>query len=165
MARYIQLSEHLTQGELEKRYRQAHSGVERSHWQILWLLSSGKRVPEVAEVTGYCQDWIRKLVRRYNAMGEATVSDKRRGHAGRPRLLAAKDEAELKAELESAQASNAAWDSVQTAEWMSRKLGRAVGANRGREVLQRLGFSTKTPRTRHAKADQQAQDLFKKNMA
>jgi hypothetical protein len=30
--------------------------------------------------------------------------------------------------------------------------------------LQRLGFSTKTPRPRHAKADQQAQDLFKKNL-
>src|SRR5215813_10283410 len=165
MARYIQLSEHLTQGELEKRYRQAHSGVERSHWQILWLLSSGKRVPEVAEVTGYCQDWIRKLVRRYNAVGEAAVSDKRRGHAGRPRLLSAAQESELKAELAAASASNAAWNSVQTAAWMSQALGRKVSANRGQEVLQRLGYTNKTPRTRHAKADEQAQDLFKKNMA
>jgi transposase len=165
MARYIQLTEHLTQAELEKRYRQAQSGVERSHWQILWLLSSSKRVAEVAAVTGYCQDWIRKLVRRYNAQGEQAVTDKRCGHAGRPRLLAAEDEVELKTELERAQAANAAWNSVQTAAWMSHKLGRQVRANRGREVLQRLGFSTKTPRTRHAKADVQAQDLFKKNLA
>jgi hypothetical protein len=45
---------------------------------------------------------------------------------------------------------------------MSAKLGRVVRANRGRETLQRLGFSTKTPRPQHAKADVDAQDLFKK---
>ena len=102
MARYIQLIEHLTQAELEQRYRQAQGGVERSHWQMLWLLSSGKRVPKVAAVRGYCQDWVRKLVRRYNAVGQAAVSDKRRGHAGRPRLLSVQQEAELKTELQAA---------------------------------------------------------------
>jgi transposase len=63
---------------------------------MLWLLSSGKGSAEVAEVTGYCQDWIRKLVQRYNAQGEQAVGDKRRGHAGRPRLLTPEQDAELR---------------------------------------------------------------------
>jgi transposase len=154
----------LTQGELEQRYRRAGGAVERSHWQMLWLLSKGKRVAEVSAVTGYCQDWIRKLVRRYNAQGVAAVSDKRCGHSGRPRLLSAEQDATLKAELEAAEAAQQPWNSVQTAAWISHKLGRPVRANRGREALKRLGFSTKTPRPRHAKADEQAQDLFKKNL-
>src|SRR5688572_26573856 len=145
MPRYIGLTEHLTQAELEGRYRRANSAVQRGHWQVLWLLSKGKRVAEVAAVTGYCQDWIRKLVRRYNAQGEDAVNDKRRGHSGRPRLLSAKQEAELKAELEAAEAAQQPWNSVRTAEWMSRKLGHPVRANPGREALKRLGFSTKTP--------------------
>ena len=164
MARYIQVATYLRADELEARYRQAKGGVERSRWQMLWLLSKGKLSAEVAEVTGYCQDWIRKVVARYNAQGEGAISDKRRGHAGRPRLLAPEQEAELSGELERAEAAGNAWNSVQTAAWMSAKLGRMVRANRGRETLQRLGFSTKTPRPRHAKADGAAQDLFKKNV-
>ena|SRR5258706_11230510 len=164
MARYIQVATYLTTDELEARYRRAKGGVERSQWQMLWLLSSGKRTAEVAEVTGYCQDWIRKVVQRYNVQGEGAIGDKRRGHAGRPHLLTREQEAELRSELDRAEAAGKAWNSVQTAAWMSDKLGRVVRANRGRDTLQRLGFSTKTPRPRHAKANEQAQDLFKKNV-
>jgi hypothetical protein len=64
MARRIQVTGYLTSDELEARYRRAKGGVERSQWQMLWLLSSGKGSAKVAEVTGYCQDWIRKLVQR-----------------------------------------------------------------------------------------------------
>jgi transposase len=164
MARHIQVATYLTTDELEARYRRAKGGVERSQWQMLWLLSGGKGTAEVAEVTGYCQDWIRKLVARYNVDGERAIGDRRRGRAGRPRLLTPEQDAELRSELERAEAAGNAWNSVQTAAWMSDRLGRVVRANRGRDTLQRLGFSTKTPRPRHAKADVEAQDLFKKNV-
>lgn len=101
----------------------------------------------------------------HNAQGEQAVGDKRRGHAGRPRLLTPEQDAELRGELERAEVAGEAWNSVRTAAWMSAKLGRVVRANRGRETLQRLGFSTKTPRPQHAKADVDAQDLFKKNVS
>src|SRR5579859_8295552 len=164
MGRKLELAKHLSQGELEKRYRRAKGTTERSQWQILWLLRSGKSTAEVAEVTGYCGDWIRKLAARYNLMGAQAVGDKRRGHSGRPRLLSAEQDSELNAELEKAEAAGSAWNSVETAAWMSAKLGRSVRANRGLETLHRLGFSAKTPRPRHAKADVQDQELFKKNV-
>jgi transposase len=164
MPRYIELEAHLEHEELERRYRSAQGGVARSQWHILWLLGSGKRTREVGEVTGYSVDWIRKIVRRYNAAGPQAIGDKRHDNPGQKRLLSAAQEAELMQELEQAAAAGQAWSSVQVAAWMSEKLGRAVRQGRGWDVLQRLDFSTKTPRTRHAKADQAEQDLFKKSL-
>ena len=39
--------------ELERRYRRARDPVERSHLQIVWLLSEGRTTEEVCRVTGY----------------------------------------------------------------------------------------------------------------
>jgi Homeodomain-like domain len=64
--RYVHITAHLRPDELEQGYRQANDPVERSRFQIIWLLVKGKRVREVAEVTGYCANWIRILARRYN---------------------------------------------------------------------------------------------------
>ncbi len=53
MPKRIELSPHATKEELEHRYRKARDPVERSHYQIVWLLSEGRRTEEVSEVTGY----------------------------------------------------------------------------------------------------------------
>jgi hypothetical protein len=42
----------LSAAELGQRYRAARSPVERSHLQIVWLLSQGRGEREVAQVTG-----------------------------------------------------------------------------------------------------------------
>jgi hypothetical protein len=39
MPRHIKLSTKLSVDELERRYRSASEGTERSHWHILWLLA------------------------------------------------------------------------------------------------------------------------------
>src|SRR5574342_55208 len=98
MPKYIAQG-HLPNEAMERRYRDAKDVVERSQWQILWLLAGGKRTREVAAVTGYSQDWIRKLVRRYNAQGPGAVGDGRHSNPGRDRLLSAELEAELREAL------------------------------------------------------------------
>jgi transposase len=165
MPRKLKIHRHLGSEELERRYRNAQDGVERSQWQILWLLSIGKSSRQVAEVTGYCVDWIRKIVRRYNADGPGVVGDGRHHNPGQPRLLSAAQDAELLGELEKAAVAGQAWSSVQVAAWMSAKLGRAIRQSRGWDTLQRLNFTTKTPRTRHAKASSDEQELFKKSLS
>src|SRR3954449_7988126 len=47
------LAAHLSPAELGQRYRAARSPVERSHLQIVWLLSRGRGEREVARGTGY----------------------------------------------------------------------------------------------------------------
>jgi len=77
MPKYVQVAAHLTPDELEQHYRQAADPVERSHFQIIWLLACGRRVRQVAEVTGYCANWIRILARRYNQEGTMALADLR----------------------------------------------------------------------------------------
>jgi transposase len=72
--KYVCVAAHVSIDELENRYRKATDPVEQSHFQMIWLLAQGKRVREVAEVTGYCANWIRILARRYNQKGPTEKS-------------------------------------------------------------------------------------------
>jgi hypothetical protein len=56
MPKRITINPHLSVKELENRYRAAKNPVERSHYQIVWLLAQGKTTEEVAAVTGYCRE-------------------------------------------------------------------------------------------------------------
>ncbi len=63
MPKRISIKPYLSIEELDQRYRQAKEVIERSHYQIIWLLAQGKRTEEVVEVTGYSRNWIYELVR------------------------------------------------------------------------------------------------------
>jgi hypothetical protein len=75
MPKTIKLKPYLGSEELEGLYRKAHDPVERSHYQIIWLISTGKTTTEVMEVTGYSRGWIQQLARRYNADGPQALGD------------------------------------------------------------------------------------------
>jgi hypothetical protein len=53
MPKRISIEPHLSLPELEQRYRQASDPVERSHYQIIWLLASGRSSREVSQITAY----------------------------------------------------------------------------------------------------------------
>ena len=82
MPKRISIITHLTIDELEQRYRQASHPIERSHYQIIWLLAQGRTTSEVASVTGYSRDWIYELVRSYNCLGVEALGDLRRTNPG-----------------------------------------------------------------------------------
>ncbi|NES85965.1 MAG: hypothetical protein F6K10_33835 [Moorea sp. SIO2B7] len=52
MGKRLTIAEHLREEEIEQHYRGSTLEVERSQWQIIWLLKKGKKSEEVAEVTG-----------------------------------------------------------------------------------------------------------------
>src|SRR3954452_11355964 len=79
------LAAHLSPAELGQRYRAARSPVERSHLQIVWLLSRGRGEREVAQVTGYGRRWVGEVARRYDEGGPDGLGDRRRGDAGAAR--------------------------------------------------------------------------------
>src|SRR3954462_13944480 len=85
MAGKVYLAPHLDTEALERRYKAATDGVERSHLQIIWLLSQGHAARAVASVTGYSPTWISKIVWRYNDHGVAGLGppprQSRRGRA------------------------------------------------------------------------------------
>lgn len=57
MPKKIRLQGHLTTEELERRYKQAKDGVERSQYQIIWMLSQWWSTTEVMAATGYSRGW------------------------------------------------------------------------------------------------------------
>jgi transposase len=82
MAKKIRLEEHLEGRELERRYRRARDPVERTHYQIVWLLSEGKSTREVMDATGYSRGWVQQLAKRYNVEGPEGLGDRRHRNPG-----------------------------------------------------------------------------------
>src|SRR6059058_3308335 len=146
------LAAHLSPAELGQRYRAARSPVERSHLQIVWLLSRGRSEREVARVTGYGRRWVGEVARRYDEGGPDGLGDRRRGNAGARPLLGTEDEAALRAALAEPPSDGGLWTGPKVAAWIGARLGRRVWPQRGWGYLRRLGHSPQVPRPRHAKA-------------
>ncbi|NEP87739.1 MAG: hypothetical protein F6K18_13445 [Okeania sp. SIO2C2] len=57
MGKRLSIKEHISVQEMEKLYGGARDVVERSQWQIIWLLAKALKSEEVAIVTGYGWQW------------------------------------------------------------------------------------------------------------
>src|SRR3954468_14829052 len=180
------LAAHLSPAELGQRYRAARSPIERSHLQVVWLLSRDRSEREVAQVTGYGRRWGGEVARRYEEGGPDGLGDRRRGNAGARPLLGAEDEAALRAALAGPPADGGLWTGGEggargaaragppadgglwtgpkVATWMAARLGRKVWPQRGWDYLEKLGYSAQPPRPRHAKAaSPEEQAAYKKS--
>src|SRR4051795_4910755 len=133
------LAAHLSPAEPGQRYRAARSPVERSHLQIVWLLSRGRSEREVAQVTGYGRRWVGEVARRYDEGGPDGLGDRRRGNAGARPLLGAEDEAALRAALSTPPADGGLWTGPKVAAWMAGRLRPKGGAQGGGGYPQQHG--------------------------
>ncbi len=164
MARRIHLAAHLSEAELERRYRTAKDGTLRGWWQILWLLARGQTAKDIAESTGYSRYWIGQLAKRYNEQGPRGMTDRRRTDSRRaPLLLSGPQQDELRQALQEPAPEGQLWNGRVVAEWMAARLGRPVRYQVGWAYLIRLGGRPRRPRPRHVGADPAAQEAFKKS--
>ncbi len=154
---------HQTSSELSKLYRQASDPIERTRYQIIWLLASGRVTEDVAAVTGYCRNSIYRLVCRYNQLGINGLKDKRHQHPGAQPLLSVVEQAQLLQSLQTPPTDGGLWNSRKVAEWMSNLLDRPVSIQRGWDYLQSLEFRLRIPRPEHDLADLEIQEAWKKN--
>ena len=164
MPKHVTIAAHLSVDELATSYRKAADPVERSHFQIIWLLAQGKRVSEVAESTGYCANWIRILARRYNHDGPQALTDQRHQNTGAPSLLSKEFQEQLHHALAAAAPDGGLWTGPKVASWIGEQTGRKVYPQRGWDYLKRFGFSLLVPRPRHHKADADKQEAFKREL-
>lgn len=164
MARRIRLEPHLSEAELERRYRQARDGLLRGWWQILWLLARGQTAKDIAQSTGYSRYWIGRLAKRYNEQGPDGMRDRRHTDSRRaPLALSAEQIEELRQALHGPPPHGERWSGRVVAEWMAQRLGRPVRYQLGWDYLIRLNGRRRVPRPRHVRADPTAQEAFKKN--
>src|SRR3954447_232545 len=160
--RRLEIPPHLTVDELEQRYRGAHDPVARSQWQIMWLLAGGQSTAAVSQSTGYSQNWIREVARRYRADGPAGLGDRRHTNPGQAPLLDVRQQAQLREALGGPAPDGGVWTGRWVAHWMSQQLGRPIHVQRGWEWMRRLGFTPQWPRPQATRADAEAQEAFKK---
>ena len=149
MAKRLNLEPHQSVENLFKLYRQTSDPIERTRYQIIWLLAQGKRTEDVASVTGYCRNSIYRLVRRYNQLGVNGMKDERHQHPGGKPILNEIEQAQLLQVLQNPPADGGLWNSRKVADWMSDLLDRPVSIQRGWDYLRALEMRLRVPRPEH----------------
>lgn len=163
MAGKVYLAPHLATEELERRYKAAMDGVERSHLQIIWLLSQGHAAKYVASITGYSPQWISEITWRYNDHGVGGLGDRRHDNPGGAPLLDAAQQERLRDAVSEPPPDGGLWTGRKVVQWMAGNLGRLVSPQRGVEYLHRLGLTPQVPRPCNPEHNLHEQELFKKN--
>src|SRR5260221_9723303 len=166
MGGHLVLVAHLNAHDVERRYRTAKQAVERTWWQIVWLVSQGQTATEIARSTGFTRGWIGQVVKRYNTLGPEGLYDRRRTHARRqPLALSEEQQTEVLAVLQGPPPHGERWTGRLVAGWMSRRLGRPIPRQLGWVYLVRLKGKRWVPRPRQLLADAEQQVAFKKRAA
>ena len=140
MPKRIKIEPYLSVEELYCLYRQTSDPIERTRYQIIWLLAKGSKTSEVAVVTGYCLEAIRKIARRYNELGSDGLRDRRHQHPGAEPLISDVQQAQLLQVLCEAPGDGGLWNGRKVADWIGELIERPVARQRGWEYLRQLKF-------------------------
>lgn len=160
--RAADLAPHHTTDELEQAYRTATRPVERSRWQLLWLKSKGKSIPELMDATGYSRTTISVLISRYNQHGPGVVRDRRQDNRA-DTALTLDQQTQLSQALLNTPPRGGVWTSGQVQCYVHDAFGIEITAPCAWGYFKRLGFSVQLPRPRHHRAaTPEQQDAFKK---
>src|SRR3954449_9041086 len=91
-------SEESEPAQLEGLYRKATDPVLRTHLLMVWRMSLGGSVREVAQTVGYSEKWVREIAGRYESGGVEGLGDRRHANPGAKEraLLDEEGQAELR---------------------------------------------------------------------
>lgn len=130
---------------LESLYRKAIDPVLRTHLLMVWRISVGDSIPEVAQMVGYSQKWVREIARRYNSDGLEGLGDRRHANPGAKERALLDEEGQAclgQALLEEAPPGGGMWSGPKVARWIEQKTGiDKVHNQRGWEYLRKVGYS------------------------
>jgi transposase len=143
---------HLTADEVTRRYRACRGGVEKTHWQLLWLLTRTEVPPTPAAVAarvGLTPARVRTVIRRWNAEGPDGLADRRPArNGGRPKLTTGQ-QAELFEALQRPPIDGGLWTGPKVTAYVHGRWGVVVCKQTGWQWLRNLGFSLQVPRPKN----------------
>ena len=163
MAGKVHLAPHLSTEDLGRRYKATSDGIERSHLQIIWLLSQGHAAKSVAAVTGYSRSRVSEITWRYNDHGIAGLGDRRHDNPGAAPLLDQAGQEQLRRVVSEPPPDGGLWTGRKVARWMAGHLGRLVSPQRGVAYLRRFDLTPQIPRPCNPEQSLYEQAMFKKN--
>ena len=146
---------HLTPDQIYRRYRTCRTGVEKTHWHLIWLLTRPEQPlapARAAAAVGLTAVWARALLKRWNAEGPAGLGDRRRGACGGRCKLTTDQRIDLWAALQQPPPDGGLWTGPKVARYARDRFGIAIVKPTGWRWMRGLGFSPQVPRPRHPKA-------------
>jgi transposase len=159
-------SEESEPSRLEGLYRKASDPVLRTHLLMVWRMSLGDSIREVAATVGYSEKWTREIAGRYESEGVEGLGDRRHANPGAKEraLLDEEGQAELReALMEGSPPGGGMWNGPKVARWIEQKTGiERVHPQRGWEYLRKAGHTPQVPRPSNARADAGEREAFKK---
>jgi len=161
MAHVLRVAPHLSPGALEKRYLACPDVGERERLHCVLLKQEGRSSKDIAALFRKREDWVRRVVRRYNEGGPEAMQDGRRSN-GSSRMLDDASTARLEMALQKAPIDGGFWSGPKVAAWIAEYVGIECTNRTGWAYLRRLGYSVQRPRPKHPDADPEAQAAFKK---
>jgi transposase len=161
-------SKGLESARLEGLYRKATDPVLCTHLLMVWRMSIGDSMREVAEMVGYSEKWVREIKRRYDSEGVEGLGDRRHTNPGAKEraLLDEEGQARLRrAIVEETPPGGGMWNGPKVALWIEEERGlKKVHVQRGFEYLRKVGMSPQVPGPSNALgADSQQREAFKKS--
>ena len=146
---------HLPPAAIYRRYRTCRRGVERTHGQLLWLLTRPEQPlapAQAAAQVGLTAVWARAILKRWNAEGPAGLADRRVAANGGQSKLSTDQQIDLGAALQQPPPDGGLWTGPKVAAFVRDRWGVRVCKQTGRGWSHGLGFSLQVPRPCHPKA-------------
>ena len=151
---------HLPPADLFRRYRACRRGVEKSHWQLLRLLTRPERPlapapAQAAAEVGLSAVWARAILKRWNAAGPDGLDDRRVGTCGGRSTLTSDQHIDLRAALRQPPPDGGLWSGPKVARYVrdrrgvaaaSRPAGDGCGASDSRSRCRGRGTPGRPPR-------------------
>lgn len=150
--RRLPIVAHLTPEAVARRYKSCRAGLEKTHWQVVWLLTRSPEPPTPAAVAvqvGLTPAWVRVILKRWNVGGPAGLADRRAvANGGKPKL-SDEQRAALFEALQGRPDDGGLWTGPKVAAYVRDRWGVTVCAQTAWEWMTRLGFSLQVPRPRN----------------
>jgi transposase len=148
----LPIAPHLAPEEIARRYRACRSGLEKTHWQVLWLLTrpdAPLSPAQAAERVGLTAGWARSLLKRWNAEGPDGLADRRVAKNGGKPKLSAEQRAELFAALQGPPPDGGLWTGPKVALLVRDRWDVTIAKQTGWGWLKALGFTLQIPRPKN----------------
>ncbi|WP_034342655.1 helix-turn-helix domain-containing protein [Deinococcus misasensis] len=123
--RPLKIQPHLPLRDIQHRYKNCPSIKEKMRWQVIWLMSKHPdfTVQHIAEITGFTEVWVRKIVHRWNEDGPNGLMDGHRHNPGGKRKSLSDEQAEvLQKALLDAPPGGGRWTANTISEWIENHL-------------------------------------------
>lgn len=169
-SRRLTVNPHLSYEELTQRYQHCRDSGEKTRWLAIRLMSHPAQpmtVEQVAEITGFTPDWVRKLIHRYNREGGEGLRNRQQlKPGGKPLALNLQQQQQLYQRLQSPPDDKGLWTAPKVGEYIEAQFGIRLHPSTAWQYLKRLGFSLQVPRPLHQQAaTQEEQQRFQSELA